>query len=79
MLRSKQDRQEWETSFNQHYLQPVVSNLQQEVSHAMNSAINDTAEGTYNLEEFNYTMFKIINPGHASTVKLQLVILSDPD
>ena len=44
-LEAKEARKEWERIFNQHYIQPVLSNLDQNLARAMDLIANDDQQG----------------------------------
>ena len=44
-LEAKEARKEWERIFNQHYIQPVLSNLDQNLARAMDLVANDDQQG----------------------------------
>ena len=44
-LGTKETRKEWERIFNQHYIQPVLSTLDENLTIAMGFVANDKEEG----------------------------------
>ncbi len=46
-LEAKEARKEWERIFNQHYIQPVLSILDQNLAIAMDRVANDEQQGYY--------------------------------
>ncbi len=50
-LSSKEARQQWEREFDVHYIQPVLGNLEQRVSEAIDLISNDDKQGTYALTD----------------------------
>ena len=44
-LEAKEARKEWEKIFNQHYIQPVLSTLDQNLAIAMDRVANDEQQG----------------------------------
>ena len=44
-LEAKETRKEWERIFNQHYIQPVLSTLDQNLAIAMDRVANDEQQG----------------------------------
>lgn len=45
-LTTKEGRREWESAFNTYYIQPVLENLDQVVTDAMDKIANDDTQGT---------------------------------
>ena len=46
-LEAKETRKEWEIIFNQYYIQPVLSTLDQNLTIAMDRVANDEQQGYY--------------------------------
>lgn len=46
-LQSKDARQKWEVIFNQHYIQPVLNNLDDNLADAMDFIAKDDQQGEY--------------------------------
>ena len=46
-LGTKEARQTWERIFNQHYIQPVLTNLEKNLATAMDSVANDDQQGLF--------------------------------
>ena len=44
-LQAKKDRKEWEKLFNQHYIQPVLSTLDENLAEAMDRVADDEKQG----------------------------------
>ena len=44
-LQAKQNRNEWEELFNQHYIEPVLSTLDDSLAEAMDRVANDEKQG----------------------------------
>ena len=47
VLGTKEARQGWERIFNQHYVQPVLTNLDQKLTKMMDLVVNDEQQGSY--------------------------------
>ena len=44
-LEAKENRKEWEKLFSDHYIQPVLSTLDQNLDEAMDHVVNDEKQG----------------------------------
>ena len=44
-LAARNAREQWETVFNKHYIQPVLGSLEQKVGQAMNMILGDDDQG----------------------------------
>ena len=49
-LQTKKDRKEWEKLFNEHYIQPVFSTLDENLAEAMDRVADDEKQGEYDVK-----------------------------